>query len=467
MNLKIENLLMLVLVMISATHQLHAQAKSMHPEIGQPVPAFTLTYMGNYKNSEMKSTDFKGRHVIIDFWNKNCVSCVQSFPKLNQVHQMYKDKLDLILVGTDEKGIQEMFNKLKEKHKLEFAYAYNMPMYKDFVPGGAPHLVWIDDKGIVRVIGSGADLTMNNIDAFLHNKPFEFVDRSHSFIARQETSYNSREPFLVKGNGGEEYETTFRYRSLITEYIPGSPKKSWLDINLWNQRISAGIPDQHGRSIFETCTDLDEFYRTAFTGHVQWTYSSPIYKEFQAGIILDLKDSSLFTYDYKNGLGLYWYSLIMPTERVTPEYVMESMQTDLKRYFGYNARVETRKFPYLKVVATEKAARLKTKGATTNAEADYSSFRATNISLEDFFGYAFNFQNYWETKGAVPVIINETGIDYKVDINVQINNTSWKDIQQVLTELGFKLVPAEKDFKVVVISDAPAEAKAGKPKSTP
>lgn len=54
-----------------------------HPEIGKPIPEFQLENIGNFKKSKMATADFKGRFVILDFWNKNCVSCVQSFPKLN------------------------------------------------------------------------------------------------------------------------------------------------------------------------------------------------------------------------------------------------------------------------------------------------------------------------------------------------------------------------------------------------
>ena len=425
-------------------------SSNTRPEIEGRVPYFKLTDVGNFRQKQLSSDNVQGRHVIFDFWNKNCISCVQSFPKLNQVHERYNDRLDLILVGTDEKGIHEMFASLKEKLKLTFPYAYNMSMYSAFVPAGAPHLVWIDDKGIVKAISSGSDLTAGNIEAFLRGKPFAFSDRSHSFFAQQDSAYTSSKPFLVRGNGGIDYESRFKYRSLIVEYIPGSPQRSWPDFNLWNQKFSTGRPDGN-RRVFEVCTHLKELYTMAYIGWVQWAYGDAPYSSFHGRIILDLPDSSLFEYDSKNGSGQYWYSLIMPSEKATPSYVMESMQNDLKRYFGYSVSIESRRFPYLRLIASQRAKTLKTKGGTPSAQVDHSMFKASNIPLEDFLQSMLAYHNYWETEGRVPVIVNETEIDFNVDIDVKVNDGSWEDVQRCIKELGFDFVPDEKEFKVIVI----------------
>jgi thiol-disulfide isomerase/thioredoxin len=436
----------------------YAQETTAQPEIGKPMPAFELTNLGNYGKAKMTSEDFKGRFVIIDFWNKGCVSCIQSFPKLNKLHTLYKDKgLDLILVGTDEDGIAAMFDKFKQKQDLKFAYAYNMPLYKNSVPAGAPHILWIDDQGVVQAVSGGEDLTVNNVEAFLSHKPFKFRDRSHAAEANEALSkYDIQTPFLVKANGGAEYESKFKYRSLITEYIPGAPKKWWSMPFINQYGVPPGVPDKenNNRALIEVCTSLEELYLTAYTGMYQWFYTDKsVYNEYQPKIIYELRDSSLFRATREKEIGLYWYSLVIPKEKNNAAYVMESLQNDLYRYFGYHARLETRTFPILKVVATDKAKKLITKGGKTDAKSDHSMYKATNFPLDLFFASAFSYHNYWESGGKVPVIINETGITQNVDLDVKIVLSDWKDVQRVLKELGFELVPGEKEFKVLVISD--------------
>jgi thiol-disulfide isomerase/thioredoxin len=456
MKLLTKSLLLSLVLIVSILFLAQATAKESHPEIGKPVPDFTLENIGNYKKRRMTSEDFKGRFVILDFWSKTCVSCIQSFPKLNAIHKKFKDQIDLILVGTDEEGIEGIFTTSKERLELDFAFTFNMPLYKSFVTIGVPHLVWIDDKGIIKAISSGRDLTTANIEAFLRNEDFTFSDQSHAKVESNKKDYNRSKPFLVNRNGGEEYESIFRYRSLITEYIPGTPLIDWPDIYLFRRRrASVGIPDGN-RSIYETCASLKELYRMAYTGYVQWSYKDSIYSNVHGRIIFELSDSSLFNADRQNLTGLYWYSLVMPLEKATPAYVMERMQNDLRAYFGYYAKLETRRFPYLRVVASEKVKKLKTKGGKQELQSDYSMFKATNIPLDLFFRDMFNFHNfhnYWDPNGAVPVIINEAGISENVDIDVKVISANWQDLVRVLNDLGFSLVRAEKDFKVLVISD--------------
>jgi thiol-disulfide isomerase/thioredoxin len=454
MKLLTKSLLLSLVLIVSIPFLAQATAIENHPEIGKPAPDFVLENIGNYKKSRMTSEDFKGRFVILDFWNKTCVSCVQSFPKLNAIHKKYGNKIDLILVGNNGEGmegIEGMFATLKERLKLEFAFTFNASLYKSFVTIGIPHLVWIDDKGIIKAISPGGDLTTANIEAFLRGENFTFLDRSHAKVEANKKDYNRSKPFLVNGNGGREYEPAFRYRSLITEYIPGTPLIDWPDIYLFRRRRGpVGIPDGN-RSVYETCASLKELYRMAYTGYVQWHYKDSIYSKVHGRMILELSDSSLFNADRENLTGLYWYSLVMPLEKATPAYVMERMQNDLKAYFGYNVRIETRRFPYLRVVASEKAKKLKTKGGNPEAQGDHSMFKAINIPLDLFFQDVFNFHNYWD--GNVPVIINETGISENIDIDVKVVGANWQDVIRVLNDLGFSLVRAEKEFKVLIISD--------------
>lgn len=437
------------------------QSKKNIPELGKQVPFFQLKEVGNFKSSTIVSGSLKGKHVIIDFWNKACISCVQSFPKLNKLHAQYGQKLDLILVGdnggAENKGIEEMFENFKKKGNLKFPYAFNAAMFDAFVPYSVPHIMWIDDKGVIQAISSGQDLTSENIEAFLQGKPFSFRDKSHAAVEKdRENAYDGKVPFMFNGNGGgEAYEAQLRYRSVITEYIPGLPKTDWPDVR-FRSGGTIGLPIEGNRVLFETCTSLEELYRTAYTGWVMWDYSkSEIYNTTQGQVILELSDSSLFQRDSKTEMGFYWYSLLMPAEKNSPAYVMESMQNDLYRYFGYHARMETRTFPYLKLVATEKAKGLKSKGGKQDVKADRISFRAVNIPLKNFFNYSLRNVDYWEAGGRIPVIIDETGMTDNIDLDIKINIVDWTDIQRVYKELGFEFVPGEKEFKVLVISDKP------------
>jgi hypothetical protein len=54
-----------------------------YPEVGKPCPDFTLHNIEYYSKKEASVKDFRGKWLILDFWNKGCGACIASFPKIN------------------------------------------------------------------------------------------------------------------------------------------------------------------------------------------------------------------------------------------------------------------------------------------------------------------------------------------------------------------------------------------------
>lgn len=390
----------------------------------------------------MSADDFRGKFVILDFWNKGCVSCVQSFPKLNQLHSKFKDRVSIILVGTEEEGIEAKFEVYRKKLSLEFPFVFNFPLYNRFVPSGAPHLVWMDASGITQAITVGEALNDTNIEAFLEGRPFEFEDRSHSaFSKRDAYNYDSVKPYLINGNGGDGND--FLYRSLLAKYKAGMPERPF------QPQFVPGLLIQDGdKTLIEGVADLLLLYKMAYTGNMEWRYGDSIYSVMYNHIILEVKDTSAFYSDKETAEGYYWYSLIIPSAKATGKYIMKGMQRDLQYYFGYEVKIEARVFDYLKLEATDKARKtLMTKGGVSSVKTNYASFKGSNIPLDRFFGYIFGLYNY-----GMP-IINDTGMESNVDMDINVVVTEWTDVKRLLTELGFTLTKARKEFKVIVVTD--------------
>src|SRR5438309_1226849 len=87
-----------------------------YPEIGKPCPDFTLNEIYNYPKSKASLQDFKGKWLILDFWSRGCTACIQSFPKLNELTKEFKDKVQIVLVGVDDKLIRKMYEKFRQKY---------------------------------------------------------------------------------------------------------------------------------------------------------------------------------------------------------------------------------------------------------------------------------------------------------------------------------------------------------------
>src|SRR5688572_28669027 len=85
--------------------------------IGQTIPHFTLTDVHHYSNSTFSPGDAKGNWLILDFWNRYCIVCVESFPKINQLQTDFKDRIQFMLVGQKDKKLNQNTEHVFERYR--------------------------------------------------------------------------------------------------------------------------------------------------------------------------------------------------------------------------------------------------------------------------------------------------------------------------------------------------------------
>lgn len=66
--------------------------------IGQLVPDINIGAIRNYEKSTAKISDFKGKLLILDFWNTTCTSCIAAMPEMERLQNKFNDKIQIILV---------------------------------------------------------------------------------------------------------------------------------------------------------------------------------------------------------------------------------------------------------------------------------------------------------------------------------------------------------------------------------
>ena len=55
------------------------------------------------KGNLHRLSEFQGKYIMLDFWSLGCGPCVQSFPELKEVSEMYKDSLEIVSISMDTK----------------------------------------------------------------------------------------------------------------------------------------------------------------------------------------------------------------------------------------------------------------------------------------------------------------------------------------------------------------------------
>ena len=135
---------------------------------GKDAPDFTAVALDN-KSYSLK--DFNGKIVLIDVWATWCKPCIASFPSVQNLQEVFKDKpvIFLFISGDREEEKWKAFlSNYKDLKGIHFRM-YKTPFYDAYKIAGLPRYILIDQKG--KIVNGFATYTSeklrNTIDGLL------------------------------------------------------------------------------------------------------------------------------------------------------------------------------------------------------------------------------------------------------------------------------------------------------------
>ena len=95
-------------------------------------------------------SDFKGKHILLDFWAGWCGPCRMSLPEMRELYAQYKDKLVIISLSIEGKSAWEVASATIEMPWLNLNdFQGNSGLFARCGVRGIPHYVMISPDGIV------------------------------------------------------------------------------------------------------------------------------------------------------------------------------------------------------------------------------------------------------------------------------------------------------------------------------
>ena len=116
---------------------------------GEPAPDFAVV---DVHGDTLRLADFRGRHVLLDFWFTTCGPCIEDTPKLVDIYNA-KQAHGLEIIGISIDKSREAVLRYVEEHGIEWPQV--LEIENETKPtaiyhiGGFPSYVWIGPDGVV------------------------------------------------------------------------------------------------------------------------------------------------------------------------------------------------------------------------------------------------------------------------------------------------------------------------------
>ncbi|MDN3588054.1 redoxin domain-containing protein [Pedobacter aquatilis] len=403
-------------------------------KVGDSVPELYFPVIVNSELKTAKLSDFRGKLVILDYWNKWCSSCISGFQKYSRLMNKHGAEMIVLPVSflhtkAEVNTFLESRKQLKDTISLPFAVFENKDnsLFKMLPTTGYPFSIWISKTGRILHLSSYSATEEASILNGLKGYPSGYLG------SVQDMNFSKTRPLLVDGNGGPD--SAFIYRSMITPYNDKIPASSGANLKSGNiSRIwmyNAPVLELLKFAEKEGNTDDPFNLNIVLEGDVaaRLTFARP--KVEKQGWLR------------KNG---YCYELIQPG-RLSRADAFAKMRTDLSDFFKIRFQSENRLMPVMVLRQTDSLHRFKAVSAKTGIiRLPGNVLEINRRKMDDVIAYL-------QVAGA-PALGNGTG--YESEVDIKINLPVPFDISLLNEQLevyGLKFFPEMRTRRVIVISE--------------
>ena len=402
-------------------------------KLGQQCPDIIISNVINYSDTVLSISDFKGKLIVLDFWNQACLSCIQAFSKMDSLQKKFAGKLQIILVNKEGRDSTLHFF---AKHKkiimpaLPLITAANNLWYM-FANDAIPYHAWLDSNRILQYVTGPYNLTERHIDAFL----------------------KGQRPFMQ--NSTEEENSTVRTETQLSNRPIYYSAISNCNIKTGRYEFEAKPVNDSFIHMCMPCYSVVDLYKKAYSNWDKYNFNTP------GKVLLEMKETYPFVYPRDENLLDEWrrhysytYDLIIPVSRKDQRY--KFMQQDLEKCFDLDVKIEKRKIKCLALIKKGSLEKLKSKNGkpvNTLVGRKYENDSLRFFKNKSFKTFSDIIRGFIEQDLQIP-FINKTGITEDINICLRGNSIdpfNFKELKKDLLKYGLDIIETQEWMDALLI----------------
>lgn len=411
-----------------------AQPNQEFPEVGNPMPEFTLPGVKYHKHHTVTDQMFKGKWLFLYFWSLGCKGSVQGLAKIDSIQKEFPDELQVIAIGHNKgeinSGIETVYDRIRKTRHLTIPVAYDSVLRAQWDIETVPHIYVIDPRRILRYVIDGSDMTVPKVRNLLNGESVFFLPKDEGTSWKSDGLFNQ-----------ETKMDELRYASVLTKWNGEKPNFGF-EFDRWVE-----FPETYlAEGWTMTKAPLERLYAYAYFGRAYWfPVDTAFYGKIYQKPILEIDNHAPFELEYNCFLKL-------AVDAVTIKNLKYVLQDMLRFSFDYEPTIEVREMPVWKVLAepwAEEKLRSHVGPKAYFGGNPIVGFTVKSYAIRDFLRLVTsNLPNPDNL-----AFIDQTGIDYRIDIKIETDMTDLKSVVKALNRYGLNLVKSTKRMKVLVIRE--------------
>ncbi|HMR92948.1 MAG TPA: TlpA disulfide reductase family protein [Chitinophagaceae bacterium] len=395
--------------------------------IGKPFPYQETIVLNSLPEKPLSINDMvNGKPLVVELFSSFCSSCFEGLPKINELRKQFHERIQFLLIGYEDGRISAVYQKFQDKLKLELEVAYDSLLFRHISYAAFPTYIWIGPDGNIKAVTTGSEqINETNLEKFARGEDLRFLQ------APERQSFNGNKPYLLAGNGG--MDSSYLVRRILGKWTPALP---------------ISIPQQlaysrKGNYCNVLGASLENLYQLAYWGKLLRKTGDSLYGKVWPRLIGVTGDDTLQRYCYT----VAYQDMAVPS-------LSQVLRNDLQSYFGYDVRIENRLMPcWIVSVDRTNSEPLKSKVSAYRGRFDFSGFDYQFIRMD----YLIHLLAYVDRNPDIP-FIDETGIDYPIDLKADALLTDREELFKALEREGIRIRLSQRPMKVLVLEKSKSVA---------